>query len=275
MHRPTSARRGLRTVVLALLATALLLPTPPASAETVRPFDLERTTGFTPGTEPSRTLVSARADVTYGPVTRVRWQVELAAEPTAGTTANLQLVVGVLQGDDCMIQWYHSFPTFDPRGEAERDGTVITTEGWRDPHEQYTEWNCAEVLVAGHDGPPPSRYDYWGATAGTDLDVEPRGFARIVDVRHRRLPVGEWSYVLVDVRNERDDLSGLVIGGSGRGLRVRETAAEGPVLAGDERSYLVAVKLRRGAAADLTLVTTPTAGRDRTHTVEVRIRPRR
>jgi hypothetical protein len=277
VHRPISARRGLRTVVLALLATALLLPSTPASAGMEHYYDFTRDVATTPGDVPARTVVSVHGSVSSGVVTRVRAVIELGAEPTADTASRVHLVYGVREsaGAGCTIMWSKLIDTLTPTDGVRRDGARLLVDEPLSDYRYEDEWNCAELVVRESGGPLAAVTDHWHGLPGDQYIVDPAGFAKIVAVDHRRLPVDRWSIVRVEVVNKGDDSLRVIVGGSGRGLRVRGAVIEGPVLTGEHRVVRVPVRLRRDRAADLSLTARPMAGFDRTHTVEVRVRPRR
>lgn len=268
--------RGVRTVVLTVLAsTALLLPSP-ARADLTTFLTFERPAGSAPSGAPAQTLLSAKADVTQGVVDRVSVSVELAAEPTPETDASALVGFGTLEDGSCSVYWSETFSTFDPHDAAVREGTRISLEQAVLEHDHFPDSvTCAVVQLRTPYPQPPQVLDQLhGRVSGTVVG-DPGGLARILDVTHRRLPVGRWSHVDVEVANKGADLWSLRVTGSGRGLRVREAVVEGPILTGERLVVRVPVRLRRDRAASLELVTHPVAGFDERDVEVVRVRPRR
>jgi hypothetical protein len=268
--------RGVRTVVLALLASAVLLLPSPVRADLTTFFVFERPVGTAPSGSPAQTLLSATADVNQGVVDRVSVTVELGAEPTPETDARAFVGFGTLEDGSCSVYWSEGFSTFDPHDVAVRDGSRISMEATVLEHDHFPDSvTCAVVQVRTPYPQPPQLLDQLDGHVSGTVVGEPGGRARIVEVTHRRLPVGRWSHVDVEVANRGSDLWRLRVTGSGRGLRVREAVVEGPILTGERLVVRVPVLLRRDRAASLELVAHPMAGFDEQDVEVVRVRPRR
>lgn len=258
----------------AVLLAGLLVNAAPASAGEIRGFLLERADGMPTTSEPALTITHADLDLTLSSTDRLHAVVRLGAEPTEATDADLNLHLGRFESGSCTVEWSDQFSTYAPGEAAVREGDRLTVD--RVIEDGAGPWDCASVsLTDPEDG--EIVHDRYDGEVSSIAYFDALGLARITDVHHRRLEVGEWSFVRVEIRNRGYELTKLRVGGHGDGLLVGRVRVGGIIDHGERLVVKLPVKLRDDRAADLRVTTRPygdlyIAQRDR---VRVTVRPAR
>jgi hypothetical protein len=285
-----------RTAAVPALVGALLLPALPAHGSSAEPgghgrieprhFTLVRDAGMPTTSEPSRTVTAA--DAWTGPGVRgtvdVSVSVTLGAAPSEETATDLRIAIGRPVGATCEVvdTWVVRTDDIAYADPAAPEGTAGLAVTHGVPAGDASGATCVVVTLAD----PADPDDVTGPGAG-DLDrwtgvpdqVSPfraaPGQARIIDVSRTRLPVREWSSILVRVRIRYHGVTSIRLDGHGRDLRVDPVTVSGDY--GKKEEVLLPLQVRLGVDQVRTLrLDTAVAGvaQPRADRVKVRIRPR-
>jgi hypothetical protein len=250
-------RASLFLAPVLLSAAVVVGPATPAHAWVITHWRFDGPAAGMPATDvAARTISGAEVYVSDGPEEeeRVRGGVVLGALPDDSSEADLHLVMGVPDGEQCLPRWELVVPTSSAAVDDSGDAVVhidypVTADDWE-------IGSCVYVSLTSIDA-AATVYDRWDGTWDGETIADPGGLVRIKDVQvpdsvrpHR------WFPVRVELKNVQSDLDGVRLTGEGKDLRAMPTMLGG-MESGESMVARLWVRLRVDEARRLRITTTP------------------
>jgi hypothetical protein len=239
-----------------VVSALLVVPASPAQADTETYWRFDGPAAGMPATDvPARTIQAASLSVYGGPGgDRVTASVTLGAVPDASSEADLHLVRGVAEGDQCRPRWELVVPTSSAT-IAESGDAVVRIDDPVEANDWETE-SCVQVSLTSADG-AATVYDRWDGTFDAQVIGDPGGLVRIKDVHvPETVRPHRWFPVRVELKNVQSDLDGVRLTGEGKDLRAVPTMLGG-MESGESVVARLWVRLRVDEARRLRITTTP------------------
>ncbi|MDN4172425.1 hypothetical protein QWY28_05685 [Nocardioides sp. SOB77] len=249
--------RALSLVVgLGLLAGLPTGTTAPAVAASGDMWSFEtRPDGAEPPAEPAHRIEDAYLVVNPGLVSGT---VTLGAAPEEATDSEIQVSLGNEREDGtCLVRRLVGTPTFEPVRPNSREGASVRVELPLTGGAGRQAWTCVQLAVVAADGVVLDRRE--GTNDGYVI-ADPVGAVEIRAVRGKELRPGRWTSVEVTIRNAGSDAYGILVTGSGRGVRTEPAVYGARVYRDESVKVYLRVKLLRARGASLTIEAAPLGG---------------